>query len=404
MAWRAMASWRTERRRGTPSAPPMPREGPARLDRARVAMASAGLDALLLLNSTNLVYLSGYPAVERTLARPHYLVVPRRGRPAFLVHEGRAAEARKYGWIDDVRTYHALSVAPLAELSGLFADLGLHAGRIGCELGFDQRIGIPFGEFERLRAELAPARFEDASGVLWPLRMIKSAADLAALREACRITSEALEPAAPLGCHVDLPEVGCAELHPRPGHARRDLAGRLILQQIARLRDQDVNLSRGKLLEPGDMVWMDAGCTVEGFRSDFGRAGVIGGPSAEQQDAQRQIWEVTMEGVRMARPGVPVRDIAAHVNLRVAALGLPLTSNVSGLAGRVGHGLGLDTTEPPHISEQDPTVLEAGMVITIEPGVATQFGIFHVEQDVVVTPDGPEVISRAPWPLRPIPA
>ena len=403
MAWRAMASWRTERRRGTPSAPPMPREGPARLDRARAAMARAGLDALLLLNSTNLVYLSGYPAVERTLARPHYLVVPRRGRPAFLVHEGRAAEARKYGWIDDVRTYHALSVAPLAELSGLFADLDLHAGRIGCELGFDQRIGIPFGEFERLRAELAPARFEDASAVLWPLRMIKSAADLAALREACRITSDALERtilAARAGT-TDRAAAIAVQGH-MTGAGARDPWVALAAGQGN--YDLATGVGHGQVLEPGDMVWMDAGCTVEGFRSDFGRAGVIGGPSAEQQDAQRQIWEVTMEGVRMARPGVPVRDIAAHVNLRVAALGLPLTSNVSGLAGRVGHGLGLDTTEPPHISEQDPTVLEAGMVITIEPGVATQFGIFHVEQDVVVTPDGPEVISRAPWPLRPIPA
>ena len=149
---------------------------------------------------------------------------------------------------------------------------------------------------------------------------------------------------------------------------------------------------------------MDAGCTVEGFRSDFGRAGVIGGPNGDQTDAQRQIWEITMEGVRMAQPGAPVRDIAAHLNHRVGTLGLPLTSSVSGLAGRVGHGLGFDTTEPPHISEQDLTVLEAGMVITIEPGVATEFGMFHVEQDVVVTAEGPEVISLAPWLLRSIPA
>jgi len=47
-------------------------------------------------------------------------------------------------------------------------------------------------------------------------------------------------------------------------------------------------------------------------------------------------------------------------------------------------------------------VLEAGMVITIEPGVARAFGIFHVEQDVVVTPESPEVVSLAPWPLRTI--
>jgi Xaa-Pro aminopeptidase len=368
-----------------------------------MAMELAGLDALLLLNSTNLVYLSGYPAVERTLARPHYLVVPCRSEPAFLVHEGRLAEARRYGWIDDVQTYRALSVAPLAELRRLFADRGIQRGRIGCELGFDQRIGIPFGEFERIRAELAPAQFEDAGALLWQLRMIKSPADLAALREACRITSDALErtiAAARAGTSDRAAAVAVQ------GHMT-GAGGSDPWVAIAAGRgnyDLATGVGSGQILEPGDMVWMDAGCTVEGFRSDFGRAGVIGTPSGDQTDAQHRIWEITMEGVRMARPGVPVRDIAAHLNQRVAALGFSVTSSVSGLAGRVGHGLGLDTTEPPHISEQDPTVLAAGMVITIEPGVATEFGIFHVEQDVVVTPEGPEVISLAPWSLRRIPA
>lgn len=381
----------------------MLRDGEARLGRARDAMARAGLDALLLLNSTNLVYLSGYPAVERTLARPHYLVVPRRGSPAFLVHEGRAAEARKYGWVEDVRTYHELSVAPLADLDRIFTDLGLRRGRIGCELGFDQRIGIPFGEFERIRAELAPARFEDAGPLLWRLRMIKSSADIAALREACRITADALERTI-LGARAGTTDRAAAIAV--QGHMTGAGASDPWVAIAAGRGSYDLatGVGHGQVLEPGDMVWMDAGCTVQGFRSDFGRAGVIGGPSGDQIDAQRQIWEITMEGVRMARPGVPVRDIAGHLNHRVEALGLPLTSSVSGLAGRVGHGLGLDTTEPPHISEQDPTVLEAGMVITIEPGVATEFGIFHVEQDVVVTEREPEVLSIAPWPLRSIPA
>ena len=57
----------------------MARDAQSRLDRTRKAMEGAGLDALQLLNSTKLVYLSGYPAVERTLARPHYLSVPHRG-------------------------------------------------------------------------------------------------------------------------------------------------------------------------------------------------------------------------------------------------------------------------------------------------------------------------------------
>ena len=55
------------------------------------------------------------------------------------------------------------------------------------------------------------------------------------------------------------------------------------------------------------------------------------------------------------------------------------------------------------MSEDDPTILEPGMVITMEPGVATESGIFHVEENVIVTESGPEVISVAPWELYALP-
>jgi Xaa-Pro aminopeptidase len=52
------------------------------------------------------------------------------------------------------------------------------------------------------------------------------------------------------------------------------------------------------------------------------------------------------------------------------------------------------------VSEEDPTILEPGMVITMEPGVATEYGIFHVEENVIVTDSTPEIISVSPWELR----
>jgi Xaa-Pro aminopeptidase len=159
----------------------------------------------------------------------------------------------------------------------------------------------------------------------------------------------------------------------------------------------------GRRLEPGDMVWFDAGCAVEGFWSDFSRAGIVGRPSADQRDAQRRIVDVTARGISMVQPGVPVADIAAVVEDGVRALGLPVEAVTSELAARVGHGVGYDITEPPHVSRTDPTVLAPGMVITIEPGVATPFGLFHCEEVVVVTEAGHEVLSRSPRHLRSIP-
>jgi Xaa-Pro aminopeptidase len=97
----------------------------------------------------------------------------------------------------------------------------------------------------------------------------------------------------------------------------------------------------------------------------------------------------------MVRPGVPVAEIANICNEAVKALNLPVTSNISGLASRVGHGVGLVVTELPSINESDSTVLEPGMIVTIEPGVATSYGTFHVEQNVLVTSEGPLVLSNA---------
>jgi Xaa-Pro aminopeptidase len=83
----------------------------------------------------------------------------------------------------------------------------------------------------------------------------------------------------------------------------------------------------------------------------------------------------------------------------VRELGFSITSNISELAARVGHGLGMVVTEPPSINEEDPSRLLAGMIVTIEPGVATPFGTFHIEENVLITEKGHEVLTDGHWQL-----
>jgi Xaa-Pro dipeptidase len=364
-------------------------------------MVQTGFDALFLSTGTNLCFLTGYPAVEQTLARPFYAVVPARGEPLLLVHTGREAEARRYAWIDDVRTYARLSVAPLEQLDQAFRDRGLTGGRIGAELGREQRLGMPVAEFERVRLELAPARFEDAADLLWDLRMIKTEDDIAAIRRACLITARAYRDTFRVARAGDIDRMLVARLGAamtaRNGHAPWVLiasgAGNYALATGA---------PHDRRLQPGDMLWFDAGCSVDGFWSDFSRAGVVGRPSADQREAQRRIVELTARGIAMVRPGMAVAEIAALVNAGVREIGLPVEVATSDQAARVGHGIGYDVTEPPHVSVDDSTVLEPGMVITIEPGVATSFGLFHAEEVVLVTATGHEILSRSDRHLRSI--
>jgi len=333
-------------------------EAARRLAAARAALGRDGLDALLVTGGTNLVYLSGYPRAERTLARPFFLVLPRSGPPCLVVHTGRRAEAARYSWVADVRTYERLSVAPVDELRAALRDRGVLHGRVGAELGFEQRLQLPYVEFERLRDGLAGVELADASELLWGLRQRKSSAELACLRQAGQLTAVAYA-----SCfrqaHGGLTEAQIA-LNMRAEMLR--LSGgdtSVILTSGAGNYDLATGIPGPRRVEQGDMVWMDAGCSVHGYWSDYSRAGVVGGPSAVQREAQELVHAATMAGVRLIRPGVPLAAIADACEQGLARSGLSITSSISGLAGRVGHGIGLDATEPPHVARAPPDQSQA---------------------------------------------
>ena len=373
-------------------------DGLQRLGRAQQSMARDGLDGLLLAGGSNLAYLTGYPTAERSMARPSFAVLPARGAPILIVHRSRLLGAQRLSWVAEVRTYERLSEAPVEVLAHAFGDVGLRGRRVGAELGLEQRLGIPVLEFERVRGGLAPLELCDAAELLWTLRAIKSHHEIDALRRACRVTADAYARV--------LPTL-------RPGMAERDVATALKVAMIsAGGADPHVAITSGmghyddvsspgtdRPLETGDLVWADSGCTVGGYWADFGRAAVLGAATTEQRMLQAEIDEITMAGVALARPGTAVATIAHAMQERLVHLDAPGISLISSIAGRVGHGIGLDAAEPPHVAASDSTVLAPGMVITIEPGVATAFGTFHVEEQLVVTSAEPEILSLSPRTL-----
>jgi Xaa-Pro aminopeptidase len=382
---------------------PFPREEyVARVARVQAEMARQGLDGLVLTAGPNLTYLSGYPSPVRAAARPFILVLPQAGDPILIVHTGRELEAQGYSWIADIRTYSRLSHAPLEEMTQALQDTGLQAGRVGAELGAEMSLDIPVEDFLHLQRLMPGVEFVDAGNVLWPVRYRKSEAEIAYIRRACEITTNAY------ASMFAQAREGLREVDMATAMAEATLAAGgsnpwSIITCGLGSYDLASKLPSSRRLEAGDFFWMDAGCAVGGYCSDFGRAGVVGGPTQEQRDAQARIHEITMLGVEMIRPGITTGDIARCCNAALARIDFPITTSISGLASRIGHGLGLVTTELPHVAEDDETVLEAGMVLTLEPGVGTTFGTFHVEENVVVTETGYEFLSHAPRELVTIP-
>jgi len=373
-------------------------EYPRRLERLRRLMKEQNLAALLLGTGMNLAYFSGYPSPPRNVARPFFVLLPLKGEPVLFSHTGHAAEAARFSWIHDVRDYTELSRAPVAQIRDAMCERSLLGKNVGMELGFEQTLDISYLEFCRLREALGDTKLLDASGILWRLRMIKSPCEISFLRRACRITAESY---------------AATFSTAREGMTEREIYGTMYRQ----LGQPDTGsiflvITSGKgnydlvtkppddrPVKKGDMVWMDAGVTVSGYWSDFSRAGVMGDPSAAQAQAQQTIHRITSDAVRMVRPGVKASDIARFCYARLEALDFRITSSIARLAVRIGHGVGLNLTEPPHIGLHDDTALEPGMVITLEPGVATEWGTFHVEENVVVAEDGHEVLSDSPREL-----
>ncbi|MCZ6675747.1 MAG: Xaa-Pro peptidase family protein [Candidatus Poribacteria bacterium] len=373
------------------------REYPHRIERARSLMHAQELDALLLFTGPNLVYFTGMPC-SRSGSRPFVYLLPRQGEPVLIVHAGRRDEARRFTDVGDVRTYTRLSHLPLETVLSAIEGLGLQKGCIGAELGGEMVLDLPFADFVALQDALPDACFVDGSPLLWQLRMIKSEAEIARVARACEITSQAYAQTY-TSLRAGLSE---AEIQNLMFSNMMALGGSSPWGFITSGTGNYDMVSKGpssRCVEPGDMVWMDGGCTVDGYWSDFDRSAVVGGASSAQKAVQREVHEITHQGVAMMRPGVPVAEIAAHCNEAIRALKFPVTSDISGRAARVGHGLGMVVTELPSLSEEDPTVLEAGMIVTIEPGVATDDGTFHMEENVLITADGPQVLTTAQWEL-----
>jgi Xaa-Pro aminopeptidase len=374
-----------------------------RLERLRALMAARGLRAVLLGTGANLRYFSGYPSPARSGSRPFFLLLPFEGDPILIVHCGRKAEALRFSCVRDVRDYTHLSRVPVELIRDALADRRALSGSLGMELGFEQSFDVPYLEFVRLQQGLPECRIVDAGDLLWRLRMVKSEAEISSQRRACRILSEAY---------------AVAFGQTREGETERTIVNRLrtyfesegageswvLITSGPGNYDLATKLAEDRPLARGDMVWIDAGCAVNGYWSDFSRAAVVGEPTPEQVRAQEAIHRVTWEAVERVRAGLRASELAALCNARLTELGFSITSSISGLASRVGHGVGLEVTEPPHIAEYDPTILEPGMVITLEPGVATEYGTFHIEENVVVTREGCEVLSTAKRDIWRIPA
>lgn len=355
---------------------------PSRTERVQYTLRDTDLDLLALVPGSNLTYACGVRA--HASERLVLLVLPRDGDPVAVVPALEASAFRNAGircreWRDED--------GPASALAAVVDDLGGRQATWGIE--FDS---MTYGTVEAMRTVVPDVRFAPADQLFAELRATKDQSEIEALRRAAELSIDALETG-----------VGTVA----PGVTERDVAAEIQMRLFRNGSEgaSFVPLVAGgpnsanphahptdRAFQPGDVVIIDCGATEAGYQGDITRCVAIGSVS----DTIRDIYEVTRRAADVARaavrPGMLAQDIdrAARRVIEDAGYG-------DYFIHRTGHGLGLDIHEPPYIVGGSDTVLEAGMVFTVEPGIyLADVGGVRVEDVVVVTEEGCEIITEFP--------
>ncbi len=374
-----------------------PAEFERRTHRAQGIMDRHGFDALLLTTPPNVRYFTGFDLqFWESPTRPWFVVVPRMGAPIAVIPEIGAPEMA-LTWIKDLRTWPAPQPEDdgLSLLASTIGGLPRKFGKIGAELGREMALRMPVVEFLKLRDGLG-LTIADGSPCIWEIRMIKTAAEIEHIHYICQLASDAYE-ALPAQIAI--------------GESEREVVRKLRIDIARRGADatpfmpaisgpggvaQIVCGPHDRKIEEGDILFIDTGSTFDGYFCDFDRNYAVGRVSDDAHGVHEALWQATEAGIAAAVPGARTDDV-----WRAMAKIIEDAGAIGNNVGRLGHGLGLQLTEPPSHRLGDGTMIVENMVLTIEPGMEYAPGkmIVH-EENIAVTKEGARLLTkRAPREL-----
>jgi Xaa-Pro aminopeptidase len=355
-----------------------------RVDRARARMTDLDLDVMLLSVGPDLPWLTGYEAMP--LERLTMLVLPRESEATLVVPRLEAPRV--------VERPEVFRLAPWDETDDPVA---IVAGLVGSA----RRLAIGDRTWARfvldLQAAVPDARFSKASEVVGPLRAVKDAAEIAALRRA----GAAVDRIATALQGGEIPLVGRTE-----AELSADLGGRIVDEGHQRVNFAIVAAGDNaasphhkpgqRVIMRGDLVLCDFGGTMlddvgVGYCSDITRCVHVGEPPAEVAEAYAVLHDAQQAAVAAARVGVACEEVDATARRFIADAGW-----ADRFIHRTGHGIGVEEHEDPYIVAGNHTPLAPGHVFSIEPGIYVRgrFGM-RLEDIVTAAEAAPDPLNRA---------
>lgn len=380
-----------------------------RLNRTQQAMAQAGLDALVCRLPENLLLLSGHwPMTGMT-----FLYFPADGTPLCVVPHCEEREARaELSAMDCVSYPYAVlgSGNPYEAVAKAFKKFirGQRPAKVGFEGGFEC-VAPPWNMAEAcvpasltrtvLESVFGKKTLMDATDLLLGLRARKTAQEQERLRRVNEIAAMGLrafhEKVAVGVSGIELlAHVEQTILTKGTGYknARRVRAFAQVATGAAEtaLGYRPVEITTTRKLVPGDLALLELGVVADGFWADRTRVRVAGRPTPLQAQVFEAVCRAQQAAIAAVKPGVKASgvDEAARVIIRSAGYGKEFLHIT-------GHGLGFRYHEPvPLIWPGGATVLEEGMVHSVEPGVyLADMGGIRIEDDILVTATGAEVMG-----------
>ena len=362
-----------------------------RLNKIQKLMFESKMDVILLTTQVDIEYYTGFKTqFFQSPTRPCYVLIPASGKPQAIIPTIGESGMRET-WVDDIKTWTSPNPKDdgISILLSSINSLTKTHKCLGVPKTLESTLRMPLGDYEYLINALNGIEIKDANKILRKVRFVKSAAEIAKIKHICQLTSQGF---------IDL------EGFLKAGESERENCKRFKQHLLSLGADDTPYIVSGsgqegygsiimgpteKIIEEGDLFIIDTGSVFDSYFCDFDRNYAFGHIGDEAKKAYRVAYDATEAGFNAAQVGNTTSDIFNAMN-DILQKGGALGNTV----GRLGHGLGMQLTEWPSNTSTDNTVLEPGVVLTLEPGMAFLPGKEMVhEENIVITENGPEWLS-----------
>jgi Xaa-Pro aminopeptidase len=355
------------------------------IERIRKTIDDGPYDAVIVMSPENIPYYSGFwnCDLRGIPERPHFVVWPRGGEPAFVVIDRRKNSLQPGDtFLTDIVEYEGEELDLMGAVAGVMSDRGVSRGRVGIESRF-----FSTGYLGELQRRLPELQFEDAFKFLESVRLIKTPAEVEVLEQVAAWTTSAIDSAFAAA---------------KPGDTERSIAARMQYELLMNGADLIAlptfgagersggfhGLATDKVIEDGMLIKTDFGGFRDGYFSDVARTMVMGKATDRQRDMHAKVTEIKHRIVHGIRPGMLASEVAQLGRKAYADLGLEYKWAI------LGHSIGLGIHESPQIYPWVHEPILPGMVMMIEVGYSDYPNdSFHVEDLIVITDTGAEYRS-----------